>query len=379
MGVNTQEAAVTEPAWARLEPHRPVEPGDDRYIPRPAQGGAEIARWILAGGDTVLVVGPVGVGKSSELAAAYDSLKAHRAAAWVPVDRLANVRALTTSELVGHLTACLAAHATTLEIPLSSVLKENLRLRDRWAVADPWEYTASIPRMEGADLLVALVREVARAHASGRVSFVIDGLEKLPEGSAGVLAALQAIPSEADIVATIPWHAAWSPGGEDLVRAGERVHSILPIRLVDLRSMRVLSDPGRVASFWEKLARSRLGELSTEGMQFRMRASLWSGGIPRIYLQLLADAGTYSRLHGEPPFSRASLDLAVADLRASLRRSLLQGDVEAMIRAQGTDGVELERARRVRLLARGLLLEAEDGKLVIHPLIEAAPNLNAKP
>ena len=370
---------MTEPAWARLEPHQPVEPGDDRYIPRPAQGGAEIARWILAGGDTVLVVGPVGVGKSSELAAAFDNLKAHRAAAWVPVDRLANVRALTMSELVAHLTVCLAAAAEELAIPLSAALTENLRLRDRWAVADPWEQTASTPRLEGADLLAALVREVARAHSSGRVSFVIDGLEKLPEGSSGVLAALQMIPSEADIVATIPWHAAWSPGGEELVRAGERVHSILPIRLVDLRSMRVLPEPGRVASFWEQLARSRLGELPEDSLECRLRASVWSGGIPRIFLQLLADAGTYSRLRGEPPFSLSSLDSAVADLRASLRRSLLQGDVEAMIRAQGTDGVELERARRVRLLARGLLLEAEDGKLVIHPLIEAAPNLNAKP
>ena len=58
------------PDWRLLAPHRPLEPGDGVYVVRPAGGGDAIASWVAGGGSTVLVGGPTGVGKSTELARA---------------------------------------------------------------------------------------------------------------------------------------------------------------------------------------------------------------------------------------------------------------------------------------------------------------------
>ncbi|HET7499464.1 MAG TPA: hypothetical protein VFK02_00615 [Kofleriaceae bacterium] len=101
-----------------------------------------------------------------------------------------------------------------------------------------------------------------------------------------------------------------------------------------------------------------------------------SGGIPRIFLQLVADAGTYARVSRGAAWPDASdLDAATFDQRDSFRRALLPGDTDAILAAVGTDGREIDLDRRVRLLAQGILLErVRDGKLSLelHPLVADA-------
>ena len=105
-------------------------------------------------------------------------------------------------------------------------------------------------------------------------------------------------------------------------------------------------------------------------------AARWSGGIPRTFLQLLADAGTYARLRRDASWPEPTdLADAVADQEDSVRRVLLPGDTQAILAAEGTDGRELDLGRKVRLMAHGVLLERLRNRrptLEVHPLARAA-------
>jgi hypothetical protein len=103
------------------------------------------------------------------------------------------------------------------------------------------------------------------------------------------------------------------------------------------------------------------------------RACKASGGIPRVFLQLSADAGTYARVkRGATWPDDSDLSDAIVDQQDSFRRALLPGDTQAIMAVDGTDGRELDLERRVRLLAQGILLERiRDGRVSveIHPLV----------
>ena len=63
---------------------------------------------------------------------------------------------------------------------------------------------------------------------------------------------------------------------------------------------------------------------------------------------------------------------AVADQTDSYRRALLPGDTEAIHQVLGTDGREMALDRKIRLLARGIILERARGSgwsMDIHPLV----------
>src|SRR4051812_26480292 len=99
------------PDWRLLAPHRPLSPGDDAYVARPTGGGDAIATWGNAGGSTILVSGPTGVGKSTELAQAAQALQATRFACLVQVDRMANMHRLDADELMRHIAGRLVTFA----------------------------------------------------------------------------------------------------------------------------------------------------------------------------------------------------------------------------------------------------------------------------
>src|SRR5512143_2904116 len=107
------------PDWRLLAPHRPLSPGDDAYVARPTGGGDAIAQWVEAGGSTVLVSGPTGVGKSTELAQAAQALQSARVACLVPIDRMANMHRLTADELLRLLARTLVVFARDqLHLPI---------------------------------------------------------------------------------------------------------------------------------------------------------------------------------------------------------------------------------------------------------------------
>ena len=377
--------------WRDLKPHVPLGPGDALYVERYDSAGAEIARWILADRPLLLVGGPAGIGKSTEVARAAELLQSHRVACLVQLDRFENMRRLTPDrmrlriiQMVGHLAQRVLG--LTLSPSLSTAIdKVNAELRGDAVTHD---LTPGV-------LLNVMLAEVARLSRQGRVTLLIDGLEKTHEGdtSQELFEALGLIHDDVEMVVVIPWHAAFGPRAETVIRGGEH---FLPVRAVDLEG----TGAEGASEFFRALLLRRLG-LNDESLQPEAvvgaigtgtldearrvvadhrrlvdDAIRWSAGVPSLFLQLMADAGSYAKLRVRGAWPGAEdLNDALADQVDSFRRLLLPGDTEAVHAAVGTNGSELALDRKIRLMAHGALLERWRGGrpvLEAHPLLLAA-------
>lgn len=357
------------PDWRLLAPHRPLSPGDDAYVARPTSGGDAIATWVAAGGSTVLVSGPTGVGKSTELAQAAQALQSTRVACLVQVDRLANMHRLTAGELM---------YLVARELVVFASQQLGLSISKQLGSATFGSVVAGGPprlpetfHTSGPSIARAAVAELARVSQQGRVALLVDGLEKLLPGPGAreIFDALSRFPESVDLIVVIPWHAAFGGGTEPILRGGERLHRVAVLDTEGAEAAAAAAFFGRV------LARRLRGvdALPESLAPLLGRAFQASGGLPRVFLQLMADAGTYARVkRGATWPDDSDLREAILDQQDSFRRALLPGDTQAILAADGTDGRELDLERRVRLLAQGILLErVREGRvsLVIHPLV----------
>ncbi len=355
--------------WRALRPHVPLIPGDQKYVERAGGAGAEIAQWILADRSPLLVAGPAGVGKSTELARAAALLHPDRFVCIAQIDRFENMRRLKPGRMHTRLLERLGIVAKSRGLPLSPELLEHI---DRAPTALSWQDDSEISRDIG-DVLNAAVSEVARLEQKP-VTLLIDGLEKVPPGpgSFELFDALGSIRDDVELVAVVPWHAAFGPRAETVIRAGER---FVAMRALDVDGP--TAEPGR--AFLRKLLALRLRldrPLDGVAMLVMDEVIRWSGGLPRVFLQLIADAGSYAKLRRADEWPNADdMHDAIADQVDSFRRLLLPGDTDAIRAAAGTNGSELDLDRKIRLMAHGILLErVRDGARVldVHPLAQAA-------
>jgi hypothetical protein len=357
------------PDWRLLAPHRPLSPGDDAYVARPTSGGDAIAAWVVAGGSTVLVSGPTGVGKSTELAQAAQALQSTRAACLVQVDRMTNMHRLTADELMYLVAQELVYFARDhLQLPVAKdfAIATVGSVEDRNSPGGRASFHAS-----GPSAARVVVSEVARISRQGRVALLVDGLEKLlpGPGTREIFDALSQLSEAVDLIVVIPWHAAFGGGTEPILRGGERLHRVAVLDTEGAAAAATAAFFGRVLA-----RRLRHVDVLPEPLAPLLgRACKASGGIPRVFLQLMADAGTYARVkRGATWPDDSDLSDAVVDQQDSFRRALLPGDTQAIMAVDGTDGRELDLERRVRLLAQGILLERiRDGRVSveIHPLV----------
>lgn len=377
------------PDWKALLPHRPLDPDSDQYVAPPTNGGERIAEWILADRTTVLVAGPVGIGKSTELARAAKLLQADRSAFLVRLDRHENMKRVTVDQLLLRIAGVIAS-TSKLSYELKAALArigvlpkqmqfelDQLQHQDSASIRAPITdaFVASPP-----SLLNATIAEIVNSSPQRRITLLIDGLEKLPEGPvvSEVFEALGMLADDVDIVAVLPWSHAFGAGPDMVMRPGEH--------LVALRAPEVAGKPGEEGrAFLRELLIKRLGAptigpIPPDRLSVYELAATHSGGIPRTFLQLVADAGTYARMRRKDPWPQESdLADAVADQQDSFRRILRKGDTEAILAIDGHDGRELDLERKIRLLAHGVLLErVRDGAAVmtVHPLV--APLLESK-
>lgn len=370
------------PDWSRLAPNRPLDPGDAAYVPRPVDA-PRIPDWILTGRSPLLVVGPVGVGKSTELAFAAQALKNSRIACLVPLDRFENMRTLTAEQALLRIAGRLAYVAVkALHLPITPVLLDEL---DRYGVLAGGvapKVTSGFPlrsERDVGDLAILAIREIARKSTQGRVTLLIDGLEKTPpEPARLVFDALEGLHSEVELVVVVPWHAAYGPGAETVIVSGEKLVVVPPVEVEGEAGAAGVAFLRNVAARRLQLDEATLAQapatFGAPGGVLDTCARL-SGGIPRSFLQLLADAVSYARiLDGKAWPEPAHVAQAVADQRESFRRLLTPGDDDALRIVDGADGRDLALEQKLRLLAHGVLLERhERGQPVMrpHPIVRS--------
>lgn len=365
--------------WSRLTPNRPLDPGDTAYVPRPADA-LRIPDWILTGRSPLLVVGPTGVGKSTELAFAAQALKKSRIACLVPLDRYENMRTLTPERALLRIAGRLAYVAVkVLRLTLTAELLDHLDFNGVLEGGVAPQVTGLFQNWSAEDLALLTIREVARASHQGHVTLLIDGLEKTPPGPARLIFdALQKLHAEAELVVVVPWHAAYGPHAETVILPGEKLLVVPPIE--------VEGPPGAAGlAFLRSIVMRRLQlddtalveappSFGAPGGVLDTCAQL-SGGIPRAFLQLLADAASYARvMDGEDWPGPAHAAQAIKDHRESFRRLLTPGDDAALREVDGTDGRNMALEQKLRLLAHGVLLEHhEEGQPVMrpHPIVRS--------
>ena len=380
------------PDWALLAPHRPLDPGSENYVRPPWSAGDDIAERVMAGSPIILVGGPAGAGKSTELARAATVLrdKGDRVACLAPVDLWENMRKLTPDQLLLRIAGRLAYVAEVqFHFGLSNTARSGLA--QAGVYHEPKMMLMMMP-FEGSpvSLVRAVIAEVLRLSGQRQITLLIDGMEKVadPAASADLFEALAGLADSAEIVAVVPWNITYRRHDDNVIRPGERWAIVSPGIVEGVEGA-----PTR--AFLRGIVAKRLGfevdllDPSASGMHFGARllgedvvptsfvelverAAVSSGGLARVFLQLVADAGTYARLRrdGDWPDSEDLVD-AESDMEDSFRRALQPGDTDAVLKAVGTDGRELELDRKVRLLARGILLERRNGtgvQMEIHPL-----------
>lgn len=355
------------PDWKALLPHRPLDPDSDQYVTPPTGGAERIAEWILADRTTVLVAGPVGIGKSTELARAAHIMQAERVACLIRLDRFENMRRATADQLLLRTAGEVVQQAldqpiTRLSAPLIGALKQAGVLKINAG-------DGLLPFKGNATTILGLtLSEVARTR-NQRVALIFDGLEKMPDGPIMLefFEALGLLSDEVDIVAVLPWSLAFGFGTHTVIRADEH--------MVVLRAPAVANPGDAGRGFLRELLTRRLPLATPPGFdELRELAAHFCGGIPRTFLQLVADAGTYAKIRRKSPWPDiVDLRDAITEQRESFQRLLRPGDNAAILRAVSTDGRELELERRIRLLTHGVLLERSSGgitRLELHPLLE---------
>lgn len=376
-------ASTATPDWQRLDPFRQLDGGDPGYVERPPPFGFDIAGALLAGlgGGRLLVNGPAGVGKSTELATAAHRLRAKaRRALHLSLDTTFDMRQLDELTLLtailseadrlldgdalaeGTLGALLAALVLNPAIGAAFFVGRQI-LRD--ISKPPGDATPTL-----AEALDGTGHALKKAGGGQGLDLLLDGFEKAPADRVGP--ALDLLVELADragcrvVVVASPSAVA----GEAGRRAVERYK---PIECAPV-------DPETPAGldFLRAIFTRRLGlalddlDPSTRGVIDR--AARLSGGLPRTFLRLLLDAAGYAGLRGRPAPDADALDEAFADQVDSQRMLLEHGDLEHMKRVEADGGRTLPGDVRARHLAHGTLLvrgTRREKRLALHPVMRA--------
>ena len=326
--------------WKLLRPHMPLAPGADDYVARFGSASEEISNWILADRSPLLIGGPAGIGKSTELARAAELLQPHRVACFVPLDRFENMRRLTVERMLLRVVQRVGYLARkALQLRLSSNLESALDSVSAVLSGEPNARIQEEPRT----LAMAMLSEIRRVSKQGRVTLLIDGLEKVPQGpeSLELFDGLASVQEDVQQVVVIPWHAAFGPQAETAIRAGER---FIPVRAVEIEG-----EAGAPGCFFLRQVLLRRLHMNDEALdpdavvgalgpsldEARARVSAnatlvcdairWSGGVPRVFLQLMADAGSYAKLRRSDPWPNVEDLNEHAPTRSTASAAVLAG------------------------------------------------------
>ncbi|HYO56616.1 hypothetical protein [Archangium sp.] len=323
-----------------------------------------------AGLGPFAVAGPVGSGKSTEIATATTELNLDTElfAVDLSLDQFLNMREITGADLLW------AIGGSLFEVVARPHLQLQLELPDE----ERSRLTGKCPSHQGhlesgpyRDAFLAVVREFKKkALSKSQVAILLDGLEKCPEEKARIaVRTFLSLRDEVEFAFVVPPSLVIGPANVELL-SELRVFPIRPVPVIEKQGAHWKE--GR--QFLADIFRRRMGkDTNVEALAPLMEtAAISSGGLPRTFLQLMRDMGGYATVANRELPTREDLDNAMRDQADSLRRLLRDGDMQVMQAADGSDGLEIPIERRVRLLTHGLLLENEVEDRVIvrmHPLL----------
>ncbi len=331
--------------WKKLSPHLPVAEDEPTYVARPFDdGAARLAMKLRANIGPIAVAGPVGCGKSTELAATVRLLAPDVAGVLVRLDRYENVRLGGTENIEQGTRRVL--HAATYKALQKAGLEQEGYLENN---------------------IIIRLRAVKKKIKSSELAILCDGLEKMEAQAAFVMVkALLSLRREVRVAVVVPITLITGPESYVLNSEG--------VRLFPIRAVPVMPYSREGERFLKSIAMQKLGVTELpEGLDeiFGLAARA-SGGLVRTFLQILQDAAGYAALEQREAPSREDLRNAVQDHMESFHRLLREGDRKALSEASGTDGLEVPLDRRLRLLSHGILLEysGSEGQPVVqqHPL-----------
>lgn len=368
--------------WKALAPHQPlrVDEISASYVPRPSGGAQDLVARIRARLDRpIAVAGPAGCGKSTELAATAHELR-NEAFCWlVPVERAFSA-GLPDSSVIERLALALSALVgDRRRAALSTELRGALGEIEAELELGAETYVAQTA-LRGQALLRSVLKELAAMLATARVVVLGDGLERLPISSARAVArSLATLADVAAIVVVLPPGLVLGPESYEIV-SEYRVHSVGPLPLGVAAVLKgddavtAAAEGVETRKFLREVVRRRLslGDDLGELRNVVEQATDLSGGIVRVFLQLVQQAGDYATLSGREIPNAVDFRRAADDQADTLFRLLKEGDKQLLREADGTDGSEVPIDRRIRYLSHGLLLEHQlDGRHVctVAPLV----------
>ncbi len=346
--------------WKNFVPHRPLEAGDPLYVRRPEGSGEELAALVQHGFNLIAVAGPMGSGKSTELAAAAEKLRSWGTACVVQLDQALDMRNIEVED-VYVLIAKILHHVVGKDHPAAEVAQSRQELLK---VIQP---AAESPPTQ--QRLIAALREVRRL---GPLVLLVDGSEKITEEtSRRVVSALLDVAEEVSLIVVVSPSLVNGPTSHELLSRA-KVSPLGAICLVEAeRGLEESERDAKGFSFLLNVAMRRLGEVKCDLDLYGViiEAASISGGIVRVFLQLLRDAKRYASLVEREKPTTVDLAEAARDHTEHLERLLGPGDMAALRAADGTNGAEIQPIeRRLRFLVHGLLLEYKiDGRTVVHP------------
>ncbi len=345
---------------ARPDPFAFLDADDPRHVDRPDGLPSELAGYLTRGLDPVLVVGHPGTGRSTVLAHAHAALAAEGWALRV------DLGALEVALDPGRVLFDLAREALAWWAQEGPEAEPSPFLVQDARASDPVFPQGQGRTLKPRELMEAVLDELNGAAGLERIPLLLDGLDSVPVPvGRRVLTALLPVRSRAAVaVAASP---ALAHGPESRAALDRyRVLSVDPL------------DPSREAdrAFLTAVARAHLGAVLKEDLevdQVLPAAALealvdGSGGVLRDLVGLVGDAFGHA---GSDVIGEDAAGRALDDRAERCRRLMVDGDREALLRADGTDGLEVPAARKPRLLEQGLLLErgrTGSARVQVHPL-----------
>lgn len=351
---------MSEPHTVRaLSIHSRLGPEDDRYIDRPNGSGKDLALRISRGLAPLVVTGPPGAGKSTELERALAFIPKTHLALHYRIEEVWPLEKITPHRLVYHL--CRLAvehwvHDTAIDRPPSTMLGKDL------TASDPDFRKGDGRVLTPATLAEQVFAEMTTAYGVQRIVLLVDGLDDLDtEVCRGSLKLLVKAAQVVDIAVVVGPAVA---SGSDAYQAmqGYRIFPVPPIDTTSRTGKKFLRDIV-LRRLERKQARGALKKVIDQ-------AAALSGGLPKRMLTLLADAAAYEAGLPTPD----ALMLAAQDHQNTMRRMLGSGDLDVLATFAGTDGLDVPSDRKVRFLSQELLIEYQDGLTVVvrpNPLLES--------